>query len=188
MGKKILAFVQVLSVTAKCWLSRSCWVRLPKLLKKFCPSPTGFWYYREFWIWLSGVLWHSFSEVKTELSQALKRTALEKGFAISDNQGEGNCMFFALSEQLERIKGIQMSHEELRRTIVQHLLENPRLVSTFGYCFSTVDLFAIYPKAVAFSRWNFFIVFKVKSNKVLFWRIRNTRPHVAYLNFLRLFT
>ncbi|CAH3140169.1 unnamed protein product, partial [Porites lobata] len=64
---------------------------------------------------------------KTELSQALKRTALEKGFAISDNQGEGNCMFFALSEQLERIKGIQMSHEELRRTIVQHLRENPRL-------------------------------------------------------------
>ncbi|CAH3180165.1 unnamed protein product [Porites lobata] len=64
---------------------------------------------------------------KTELSQALKRTALEKGFAISDNQGQGNCMFFALSEQLERIKGIQMSHDELRRTIVQHLRENPSL-------------------------------------------------------------
>ena len=67
---------------------------------------------------------------KTELSQALKRTALEKGFAISDNQGEGNCMFFALSEQLDLIKGIQMSHDELRRTVVQHLRENPRLVST----------------------------------------------------------
>ena len=66
---------------------------------------------------------------KTELSQALKRTALEKGFAISDNQGEGNCMFFALSEQLDLIKGIQMCHDELRRTIVQHLRENPRLVS-----------------------------------------------------------
>ncbi|CAH3187991.1 unnamed protein product, partial [Porites lobata] len=64
---------------------------------------------------------------KTELSQALKRTALEKGFAISDNQGEGNCMFFALSEQLDLIKGIQMSHDELRRTVVQHLRENPRL-------------------------------------------------------------
>ena len=51
--------------------------------------------------------------------------------------------------------------------------------------FSTVDLFAIYAKAVAFSLWNFFIVFKVKSNKVLFWRIGNTCPHVAYLNFLR---
>ena len=66
---------------------------------------------------------------RTELSQALKRIALEKGFAISDNQGEGNCMFFALSEQLDLIKGIQMSHDELRRTIVQHLRENPRLVS-----------------------------------------------------------
>ncbi|CAH3180968.1 unnamed protein product, partial [Porites lobata] len=64
---------------------------------------------------------------KTKLSQTLKRTALEKGFAISDNQGEGNCMFFALSEQLDLIKGIQMSHDELRRTIVQHLRENPRL-------------------------------------------------------------
>jgi len=31
---------------------------------------------------------------KTELAQALERTALEKGFAISDNEGEGNCMFF----------------------------------------------------------------------------------------------
>ena len=67
---------------------------------------------------------------KTELSQALKTTALKKGFAISDNQGEGNCMFFALSEQLDLIKGIQMSHDELRRTIVQHLRENPRLVNT----------------------------------------------------------
>ncbi|CAH3178757.1 unnamed protein product [Porites evermanni] len=64
---------------------------------------------------------------KTELSHGLKTTALKKGFAISDNQGEGNCMFFALSEQLDLIKGIQMSHNELRRTIVQHLRENPRL-------------------------------------------------------------
>ncbi|CAH3181770.1 unnamed protein product [Porites lobata] len=64
---------------------------------------------------------------KTELSQALKRTALEKGFAISDNQGGVNCMLFALSEQLDLIKGIQISHDELRRTIVQHLRENPSL-------------------------------------------------------------
>ena len=66
---------------------------------------------------------------KIELSQALKKTALERGFAISDNQGKGNCMFFALSEQLDLIKGIQISHDELRRTVVQHLRENPRLVS-----------------------------------------------------------
>ena len=66
---------------------------------------------------------------------------MEKGFAISDNQGEGNCMFFALSEQLDLIKGIQMSHDELRRTIVQHLRENPRLVSTL-IIFAWVDSFA----------------------------------------------
>ena len=47
---------------------------------------------------------------KTELSQALKRTALEKGFAISDNQGEGNCMFFALSEQLYNSKQFNSKH------------------------------------------------------------------------------
>ena len=70
---------------------------------------------------------------KTELSQPLKRAALEKGFAISDNQGEGNCMFFALSEQLDLIKGIKISHDELRRTIVQHLQENPKLVSTLFF-------------------------------------------------------
>ena len=40
-------------------------------------------------------------------------------------------MFFALSEQLDLIKGIKISHDELRRTIVKHLRENPKLVSTF---------------------------------------------------------
>ena len=39
-------------------------------------------------------------------------------------------MFFALSEQLYLVKDIQMPHDELRRTIVQHLRENPRLVSS----------------------------------------------------------
>ena len=43
-------------------------------------------------------------------------------------------MFFALSEQLDLIKGIKISHDELRRTIVQHLRENPKLVSAF-FCF-----------------------------------------------------
>ena len=66
---------------------------------------------------------------KTELSLNLKRIALEKGFVISDNQGDGNCMFFALSEQLDHIKGIKITHEELRRTVVQYLKDNPRLVS-----------------------------------------------------------
>ena len=77
---------------------------------------------------------------KTELSLNLKRIALEKGFVISDNQGDGNCMFFALSEQLDRIKGIKITHEELRRTVVQYLKDNPRLVSVFFYCLKTIYL------------------------------------------------
>ena len=82
---------------------------------------------------------------KTKLSQTLKRAALEKGFAISDNQGGGNCMFFALSEQLDLIKGIKISHDELRRTIVQHLRENPKLVSAFFFfIIFRVYIFAVY--------------------------------------------
>ena len=44
-------------------------------------------------------------------------------------------MFFALSEQLDLIKGIKISHDDLRRTIVQQLRENPKLVSAFTYSF-----------------------------------------------------
>ena len=68
---------------------------------------------------------------KTELSVNLKRMAFENGLVISDNQGKGNCMFFALSEQLDHVKGIKVSHSQLRRTIVQYLMDNPTLVSLF---------------------------------------------------------
>ena len=68
---------------------------------------------------------------KTELSENLKRKALENGLVISDNQGKGNCMFFALSEQLDHVKGIKLSHSLLRGTIVQYLKDNPALVSLF---------------------------------------------------------
>ena len=66
---------------------------------------------------------------QTELSLNLKRTAQEKGFVISDNQGEGNCMFFALSEQLDVVKGMRISHEEIRQTVVHYLIDHPTLVS-----------------------------------------------------------
>ena len=99
-----------------------------------------------FFIVLQQIIWEARIESsKTELSQALKRTALEKGFAISDNRGGGNCMFFALSEQLDLIKGIKISHNELRRTIVQHLRENPKLVSAlFFFIVFRVDIFAVF--------------------------------------------
>ena len=81
---------------------------------------------------------------KTQLSLNLERIALEKGFVISDNQGDGNCMFFALSEQLDRIKGIKITHEELRRIVGQYLKDNPRLVSVFFKCLKAVKLFISY--------------------------------------------
>ena len=40
-------------------------------------------------------------------------------------------MFFALSEQLDHVKGIKLSHSQLRGTIVQYLRDNPTLVSLF---------------------------------------------------------
>ena len=66
---------------------------------------------------------------ETQLLEGLKKIASDKGFQISGNQGSGNCMFYALSEQLDLVKGIQISHEALRKHIVQYLKENPTLVS-----------------------------------------------------------
>ncbi|XP_078384407.1 uncharacterized protein LOC144666872 isoform X3 [Oculina patagonica] len=62
----------------------------------------------------------------TDLSLDLKMAALDKGFSISDNQGSGNCLFYALSEQLKLVKGIEIPHEELRSKLVQYLKENPK--------------------------------------------------------------
>ena len=66
---------------------------------------------------------------QTKLSLNLKRLAQEKGFVISCNQGEGNCLFFALSEQLDVSKGMRISHEEIRQTVVCFLRDSPTLVS-----------------------------------------------------------
>ena len=57
-----------------------------------------------------------------------RKNITEKGFVVSNNRGEGHCMFFALSEQLGLIKGIEISHGQLRKTVVQYLKENPALV------------------------------------------------------------
>ena len=63
------------------------------------------------------------------LSEELTRIASDKGFRISDNQESGNCMFHALSEQLETVKGIKIENGQLRQSLVQYLRENPKLVS-----------------------------------------------------------
>jgi len=74
---------------------------------------------------------HSVNKVNinTDLLTELEKIASEKGFVISDNEGSGNCMFYALSEQLNLVKGIKISHGELRQSVVEYLRRNPKLVS-----------------------------------------------------------
>ena len=59
----------------------------------------------------------------------LKKIALGKGYRISDKPGSGNCMFYALSEQLEIVRGERIHHLQLRRSLVQYLREHPKQVS-----------------------------------------------------------
>ena len=92
-------------------------------------------------------------------------------------------MFFALSDQLDLVKDIEIPHDELRRTVVHYLWENPRLVSTFFTCLSGCTHLQKKRVAVAFDRYSVSISLKVeKKNKALSTRIRNTRPHEVYLN------
>ena len=66
---------------------------------------------------------------ESNLSADLTKIASEKGFIIADNPASGNCMFYALSEQLQSEKGSEISQRELRETLVRFLRENPNLVS-----------------------------------------------------------
>ena len=66
---------------------------------------------------------------KTGLSEDLQKIVSDKGFSICDNPGSGNCMFHALSEQLQSVKGIQISETELRKNLVECLGNFPKLVS-----------------------------------------------------------
>ena len=59
----------------------------------------------------------------------LINNASDRGFTISDKDESGNCMFYALSEQLVIVKGIKIRHGELRQRLVQYLRDNPKLVS-----------------------------------------------------------
>ena len=70
---------------------------------------------------------------KTGLPKDLQTIASDKGFSICDNPGSGNCMFYALSEQLQSVKGIQISDTELRKELVEHLGNFPKLVSQCSY-------------------------------------------------------
>jgi len=77
------------------------------------------------------------NKLKTGLSEDLQKIASDKGFSICDNPGSGNCMFHALSEQLQSVKGMQISETELRKKLVECLENSPKLVSqwsTGGFC------------------------------------------------------
>ncbi|XP_022800778.1 uncharacterized protein LOC111338545 [Stylophora pistillata] len=63
----------------------------------------------------------------TNSTDELKKIVSEKSFRISDNEGSGNCMFHALSEQLETVKGIKIQHGQLRQSLVKYLRENPKV-------------------------------------------------------------
>ena len=90
---------------------------------------------------------------ETGLSENFKIKIKEKGFSISDNQGEGNCMFFALSEQLHLKKGIKISQAELRQTVVQYLKKNPTLVSVSGFLTKVIQVCSSLVKISKYILW-----------------------------------
>jgi len=51
-------------------------------------------------------------QTKTGLSEDLQTIVSDKGFSICGNPGSGNCMLYALSEQLQSVKGIQISETD----------------------------------------------------------------------------
>ncbi|XP_015780920.1 PREDICTED: uncharacterized protein LOC107358863 isoform X2 [Acropora digitifera] len=64
---------------------------------------------------------------KADLLKDLKINASNKGFEIIDNEGGGNCMFHALCDQLKYKKHLEISHRELRETLVKYLQEHPKM-------------------------------------------------------------
>ena len=66
---------------------------------------------------------------KTDVTENLEKIASDKGFSICDNPGSGNCMFHALSDQLQSVNGIEISVTELRKKLVGCLRNSPKLVS-----------------------------------------------------------
>ena len=62
------------------------------------------------------------------LEAILNKKAGEKHLKIVPVPGDGNCMFHAISHQLNHILGLTVSHEELRRMIVDYLRNHPQTV------------------------------------------------------------
>ncbi|PFX11991.1 uncharacterized protein LOC111318964 [Stylophora pistillata] len=64
---------------------------------------------------------------KTNLNIDFTKRASDRGYRIVDNKGKGNCMFYALSDQLETVLRSKIEHDELRKALVQYLRVNPTL-------------------------------------------------------------
>lgn len=90
---------------------------------------------------------------KTGISENFKRNTKKKGFSISDNRGEGNCMFLALSEQLHLKKGIKISQAKLRQTVVQYLRKNPTLVSVSDFLTQVIQVCSSLVKISKYILW-----------------------------------
>ena len=68
-------------------------------------------------------------KLKDELSKAVS----DMDFIVSDNEGKGNCLFHALSEQLKNGEKDPIPHDVVRETLVQYLRDNPKMVSFVGF-------------------------------------------------------
>lgn len=71
---------------------------------------------------------------KMSLSTGPEQIAWNKDFIVVDNQGEGNCMFHSLSDQLELVMGITVSHEQLRRAVVDYLERDAAALVSCTFC------------------------------------------------------
>ena len=93
--------------------------------------------------------WEDTNNNETWLFENFKK----KGFLISDNEGEGNCMFLALSEQLHLKKGIKMSQAELRKTVVLYLKKNRTQVSVLGFLTQVIQVCSSLVKISKYILW-----------------------------------
>ena len=66
---------------------------------------------------------------ETDVLEILRKIAADRGFVVNGNSASGYSMFYVLSEQLQRVKGTQIAHGELRKTLVEFLRNSPKLVS-----------------------------------------------------------
>lgn len=96
----------------------------------------------------------------------LRKKLGEKGFAVEDVPGDGNCMFEVLARQLTRL-GNQQTHQSVRSDIVDFIRENPVV------CISSKSWYASFGKPVFDSL--------VEKCRLRNWMIAGFNPAHGYL-------